>query len=90
MERSRCNPSGLELWAVVSPDGKVIGITNFAAAIERGETIESHKDRDGNLIVPLYGAEPPFDKAREYLVATYVVHADHVVRTIEVRQREAD
>jgi hypothetical protein len=83
--RARDNVCGLELWAIVSPGGAVVGTCTFARLLELGEPVP---ERAGdNRVLPLFGSEPLFDKDHDYLVPVYQVHDDHVARTIEVKRR---
>jgi hypothetical protein len=83
MEQAVCNTSGNKLWACVSRENFVTGVSSFPDPT--GEP-----DPRGNRTLPLYGDVPEHDLVTEVLsVPDYRIEADRVMRSYSVREKTA-
>jgi hypothetical protein len=80
--RALSRPGALPLWALISADGKMIGVQTFADG-------QLPAWSDGRHYLPVFGHEPEADLAREYFMDSFEIQSDRVVRTRTVHDRAA-
>ncbi len=82
-------PSGLPLYAWITPDNVIDGLQSF----EDPSRYPGREPRaDGRRCLPIFGEEPPgpFDKNRQYFHDEYRVEGDRVIRTRTICDRSVD
>ena len=85
LPRAIGRPSGLPLFAWVTPDNTVRGVQSF----EDPSWYPGDKPQaDGSRCLPVYGDEPPADLDRQFFSDEFEIEGDRVIRTRTVCERD--
>jgi hypothetical protein len=84
LPRALSRPSGLPLYAWVTPDNTVRGLQTFE---DPGQHPGNEPQADGSRCLPVFGEESPADLDRQYFSDEFKIDGDFVLRTRTVQER---